>query len=103
MVGYIGLCLCVCTLCLANACRLNWHNHVKVCDDTSLKVYQTLAQDERCKPLKFLPVDSGVKQAVLVSFPGSGNTWARHLIEQASGIYTGSVYGDFSLLGSGEF
>ncbi|XP_077986097.1 sialate:O-sulfotransferase 2-like [Glandiceps talaboti] len=31
----------------------------------------------------------------LASFPGSGNTWARHLIEQATGIYTGSIYGRF--------
>ncbi|CAC5423102.1 unnamed protein product [Mytilus coruscus] len=28
----------------------------------------------------------------LASFPGSGNTWARHLIEQSTGIATGSIY-----------
>lgn len=33
----------------------------------------------------------------LASFPGSGNTWVRHLIETASGIYTGSVYKDANL------
>ena len=33
----------------------------------------------------------------LVSFPGSGNTWMRYLIEQATGIFTGSVYCDKSL------
>jgi hypothetical protein len=29
---------------------------------------------------------------VLLSFAGSGSTWARLLIESATGIYTGSVY-----------
>lgn len=30
----------------------------------------------------------------LVSFPGSGNTWARYLLEQSTGILTGSKYCD---------
>ena len=33
----------------------------------------------------------------LVSFPGSGNSWTRHLLEQATGIYTGSIYCDTTL------
>lgn len=33
----------------------------------------------------------------LASYPGSGNTWIRQLIEAASGIYTGSVYKDTNL------
>lgn len=33
----------------------------------------------------------------LSSFPGSGNTWLRHLVQQISGIYTGSVYKDQGL------
>lgn len=33
----------------------------------------------------------------LVSLPGAGNTWVRFLIEQATGILTGSVYNDGSL------
>ncbi|CAO1414666.1 unnamed protein product [Diamesa tonsa] len=37
----------------------------------------------------------------LVSFPGSGNTWLRYLLQQATGILTGSVYKDFGLLKSG--
>ena len=28
----------------------------------------------------------------LASFPGSGNTWLRYLLQQATGILTGSVY-----------
>jgi hypothetical protein len=37
----------------------------------------------------------------LTSFPGSGNTWLRYLLQQATGIYTGSVYKDYGLLKSG--
>lgn len=39
------------------------------------------------------------------TFPGAGNTWGRLLIEYATGIYTGSVYNDGSLLTAlpGEF
>ncbi|XP_061163273.1 WSCD family member CG9164-like [Saccostrea echinata] len=33
----------------------------------------------------------------LVSFPGSGNTWVRHILQQATGINTGSVYRDYVL------
>ena len=31
---------------------------------------------------------------LLYTFPGSGNTWGRLLIEYATGIYSGSVYND---------
>ncbi|XP_063695532.1 WSCD family member AAEL009094 [Culicoides brevitarsis] len=37
----------------------------------------------------------------LVSFPGSGNTWLRYLLQQSTGILTGSVYKDYGLLKSG--
>ncbi|CAH1797676.1 unnamed protein product [Owenia fusiformis] len=43
-----------------------------------------------CLPLHFSPV--ALPHIALVSVPGSGNTWARHLIQQATGIYTGSMY-----------
>ena len=38
---------------------------------------------------------------MLVSFPGSGNTWTRLLIEDVTGYYTGSVYWDKSLYDGG--
>ena len=38
----------------------------------------------------------------LVSYPGSGNTWLRHLIEFSTGIFTGSVYFDEELYGKGK-
>ncbi|XP_071508104.1 sialate:O-sulfotransferase 1-like [Diadema antillarum] len=37
----------------------------------------------------------------LASYPGSGNTWLRHLVEHSTGIYTGSVYTDKKLLSGG--
>ena len=33
----------------------------------------------------------------LASFPGSGNTWLRHMLEGASGIFTGSRYKDLQI------
>ncbi|XP_070574759.1 sialate:O-sulfotransferase 1-like [Ptychodera flava] len=37
----------------------------------------------------------------LISPPGAGSTWLRHLIEQATGFYTGSVFDDKGLYGGG--
>ncbi|GIY42585.1 WSCD family member CG9164 [Caerostris extrusa] len=37
----------------------------------------------------------------LASFPGSGNTWIRYLVQQSTGILTGSVYRDYSLKRNG--
>lgn len=39
----------------------------------------------------------------LLSFPGCGNTWVRYLIEQATGIYSGSVYHDGGLYNHGHY
>ena len=40
---------------------------------------------------------------LLVSLPGSGNTWLRQLFEKATGFYTGSIYNDKSLFEGGLF
>ncbi|XP_006532995.1 sialate:O-sulfotransferase 1 isoform X2 [Mus musculus] len=64
------------------------------------EVYQTPVQDTRCTDRKFLPDKSKVFVA-LSSFPGAGNTWARHLIEHATGFYTGSYYFDGTLYNKG--
>ncbi|XP_050177799.1 WSC domain-containing protein 1 [Myiozetetes cayanensis] len=63
-------------------------------------VYQTPVQDTRCTDRKFLSTKSKVFVA-LSSFPGAGNTWARHLIEHATGYYTGSYYFDGALYNKG--
>lgn len=57
--------------------------------------------DTRCTDRKFLPNKSKVFVA-LSSFPGAGNTWARHLIEHATGFYTGSYYFDGTLYNKGK-
>lgn len=50
---------------------------------------------KQCKERAFLDQKSPI--VALVSFPGSGNTWLRYLLEQATGVYTGSLYCDHSL------
>ncbi|XP_063219231.1 WSCD family member AAEL009094 [Bacillus rossius redtenbacheri] len=52
-----------------------------------------------CRPLRFKRQPGPV--VALASFPGSGNTWVRYLLQQATGIYTGSVYKDYGLLKNG--
>jgi hypothetical protein len=37
----------------------------------------------------------------LNSFPGAGNTWARILLEDVTGIYSGSVYGEAKMIDAG--
>uniref|UniRef100_A0A3P8VWJ9 WSC domain containing 2 n=1 Tax=Cynoglossus semilaevis TaxID=244447 RepID=A0A3P8VWJ9_CYNSE len=69
-------------------------------NDEYFVVYQTQVQDNRCMDRHFL--QNRAKQLVaLASFPGAGNTWARHLIELATGFYTGSYYFDGYLYNKG--
>ena len=56
---------------------------------------QETAQQKCQKKISFINRTSPI--VALVSFPGSGNSWVRHLIEQATGIYTGSLYCDQTL------
>lgn len=60
----------------------------------------SILADTRCTDRKFLTTKSKVFVA-LSSFPGAGNTWARHLIEHATGYYTGSYYFDGALYNKG--
>ena len=52
-----------------------------------------------CPKFPFRPLLSFGHQptVILSSFPGSGNTWVRSLLERGSGILTGSYWGDPSL------
>ncbi|XP_069985494.1 sialate:O-sulfotransferase 1 [Penaeus vannamei] len=43
----------------------------------------------------------GLRGSILHSFPRSGNTWVRYLLEAASGIFTSSVYSDRTLVTAG--
>ncbi|XP_014675639.1 PREDICTED: WSC domain-containing protein 1-like isoform X2 [Priapulus caudatus] len=49
--------------------------------------YDLRCQVRLAPPKTFPPV-------ALASFPGSGNTWTRHLIELLTGYFTGSIYND---------
>ena len=54
-----------------------------------------------CRPLTYLSSSSGHPRTALASFPGSGNTWVRLLVQQMSGIWTGSIYSDGDLRANG--
>lgn len=49
------------------------------------------------KQLRYHSKSNQRYRIALASFPGSGNTWVRYLLQQASGILTGSVYHDLVL------
>ncbi|CAH1777293.1 unnamed protein product [Owenia fusiformis] len=59
------------------------------------KKHNPLQTSNDCQPLSF---SKGWPKTALVSFPGSGNTWARHLVQQLSGAFTGSIYRDGLLM-----
>ena len=39
-----------------------------------------------------LPAQPGAAVVYLLTFPGSGNTWVRHLIQEGTRVYAGSQY-----------
>lgn len=47
--------------------------------------------------MRFLEQNASRVHVALSSFPGSGTTWLRYLIEQSTGLFTGSVECDMSL------
>ena len=53
---------------------------------------------QNCKNMSF---KSSGPTVALGSFPGSGNSWVRQLLESATGIYTGALYCDGSYLAVG--
>ena len=56
-----------------------------------------------CTKLSDMHFINGTRVITLVSLPGSGNTWTRLLLEQATGIFTGSIFCDQDLRSSGFF
>ncbi|XP_055639655.1 WSCD family member AAEL009094 [Toxorhynchites rutilus septentrionalis] len=65
--------------------------------NSKIAVSDMVASDKHSPAQK----SSNRELTALVSFPGSGNTWLRYLLQQSTGIYTGSVYKDYGLLKSG--
>ncbi|KAK2720689.1 sialate:O-sulfotransferase 2-like isoform X1 [Artemia franciscana] len=63
---------------------------------------QLWRNDEICSKFEVKRAKKGQLPAVaLASYPGSGNTWIRYLIEASTGVFTGSVYEDRHLYFSG--
>ena len=48
---------------------------------------------ECAEPPKFFNPEEGRSITAISSFPGSGNTWARHLLHMATGYWTGNRRG----------
>lgn len=55
----------------------------------------------KCRNFTSMRFIDGSRIVALVSFPGSGSTWVRSALEQATGIYTGSIYCDNMLKSKG--
>ncbi|KAI0221962.1 WSC domain-containing protein 2 [Lamellibrachia satsuma] len=53
-----------------------------------------------CPPLHYLSPPRPYLTA-LASTPGSGNTWLRHLLQEATRVHTGSIYNDTDLAVNG--
>ncbi|XP_068220450.1 sialate:O-sulfotransferase 1-like [Palaemon carinicauda] len=68
--------------------------------DLSGKVRYPWRTDPLCKNYS-TAFAKKMPRSFLVSFPRSGNTWVRYLIEGASGIFTGSKYGNSMLVKMG--
>ena len=90
---------------LKNRIDFSQHEGLSLLDHQAMNRYYLCAPHSRpthplertteCKKKRFLDPKSPI--VALVSSPGSGNTWLRYLLEQASGVFTGSIYCDHSL------
>ena len=57
------------------------------------RTYSPWFEDEQCKNFRIsFNTQKSLPIIGLVSFPRSGNTWARRLFEGTTGIFTGSIY-----------
>lgn len=65
-------------------------SHYFQCQPSKTSVDQKIVK--QCHTRRFL--DGKGPLTAIVSFHGSGNTWVRYLIEQVTGIFTGSIYCD---------
>jgi len=71
-----------------------------------LSCHATVSRDSsgvfgQCKNFTDMRFIDGSRVVALPSYPGSGSTWTRMALEQATGIYTGSVYCDPELKSKG--
>eukprot|EP01041_Mallomonas_annulata_P013498 gene13498-28628_t len=72
-------------------------NHPQFPSD-NLKINFTICQTKYAHSTTYLPISATAIPPLLYSFPGSGNTWCRVLLDYATGIFSGSVYHDIDLM-----
>lgn len=61
-----------------------------------------LLQILKCRTKKTFYLIIGKKRTAIASFPRSGNTWVRYVIEEATGLKSGSIYNDRIMPRTGE-
>lgn len=61
-------------------------------------VVQIPKQQQTCKNMSF---QSSGTPIALISWPGSGNSWVRQLLETSTGVYTGAIDCDFAYCHAG--
>lgn len=69
-------------------------------DDFSVRFISS-SKTARCPRTNFTATDPSCPRTWLLSFPGSGNTWTRHILQQLTGYPTGSIYKDGNLRNNG--
>jgi hypothetical protein len=64
--------------------------------------YHPWPSDPACSNYSITFSRSSLELRALASFPASGNTWLRYLVEAGTGVFTGSVYEDTYLASKGH-
>ncbi|XP_053406089.1 uncharacterized protein LOC128559085 isoform X2 [Mercenaria mercenaria] len=81
---------------MMNKCFLTGIMHKTVLFNISF--IEEFVQNFSCPSAKYLSTQRPL--VALASYPGSGNTWTRELIEAITGTFTGSIYTDWNFKGS---
>lgn len=68
---------------LKSECSLTDHLHIKHFEKKETNIKMIYKKPKSCGNLSFSKIV--LPATALVSFPGSGNTWLRHLIQEATG------------------
>ncbi|OXA63465.1 uncharacterized protein LOC110845354 [Folsomia candida] len=78
-----------------------WFGHQDL-DEPGPTVVRPWPNDPQCSRFQIRFANKGAfKPRALLSFPGSGNSWLRYLIECSTGIFTGSVFNDTKIYSMG--
>ncbi|KAK8728143.1 hypothetical protein OTU49_009136 [Cherax quadricarinatus] len=78
------------------------HHRSKMLDAYRRRLQVWGGEQGKCGQIQVLFTKRGsLPPTALASYPGSGNTWTRNLLQIASGIFTGSIYNDQQLYVNG--